>query len=84
MKKITRVAFDKYTARLAQLNDTTIVTSFFSVAPTVQQKLENKIQESSDFLKSVNIIGVTELEGQKVGIGISGPNCRVAPTPTRA
>lgn len=73
MKKDTRVAYDRYTARLAQLNDTTIVTSFFSVAPTVQQKLENKIQESSDFLKSINVIGVTELEGEKVGIGISGP-----------
>jgi len=73
MKKITRVAFDKYTARLAQLNDTSNVASTFGVAPTVQQKLETKIQESSEFLKSINVIGVSEQEGEKVGLGISGP-----------
>lgn len=73
MKKITRVAFDKYTARLAQLNDTGNVAKTFGVAPTVQQKLETKIQESSEFLKSINVIGVSEQEGEKVGLGVSGP-----------
>jgi P2 family phage major capsid protein len=73
MKKITRVAFDKYTARLAQLNDTSTVTSMFSVAPSIQQKLETKIQESSEFLSKINIYGVTEQEGEKIGLGISGP-----------
>ncbi|PFH10874.1 P2 family phage major capsid protein [Collimonas sp. PA-H2] len=73
MKKQTRLAFDKYTARLAQLNDTTSVAQVFGVDPSIQQKLETKMQESSDFLKSVNIIGVTELESEKLGLGISGP-----------
>ncbi|PFH11006.1 P2 family phage major capsid protein [Collimonas sp. PA-H2] len=73
MKKNTRVAFDKYTARLAQLNDTASVAQVFGVDPSIQQKLETKMQESSDFLKSVNIIGVTELESEKLGLGISGP-----------
>ncbi|WP_442783304.1 phage major capsid protein, P2 family [Collimonas fungivorans] len=73
MRKITRVAYDKYTARLAQLNDTASVSSAFSVAPSVQQKLETKIQESSEFLSKINIYGVTEQEGEKIGLGISGP-----------
>ncbi|MFW6032449.1 MAG: phage major capsid protein, P2 family [Phycisphaeraceae bacterium] len=45
----------------------------FNVEPSVQQTLESKIQESSDFLRSINIIGVDELKGQKVGLGVSGP-----------
>ncbi|MFJ2986613.1 phage major capsid protein, P2 family [Collimonas sp. NPDC087041] len=73
MKKLTRIAFDKYTARLAQLNDTSNVASTFGVAPSVQQKLESKIQESSEFLSKINIYGVTEQEGEKIGLGISGP-----------
>ena len=73
MKKFTRIAFDKYAARLAQLNDTGNVASMFSVAPSIQQKLETKIQESSEFLRKINIYGVTEQEGEKIGLGISGP-----------
>jgi len=73
MKKLTRIAFDKYTQRLAQLNDTSNVASTFGVAPSVQQKLESKIQESSEFLSKINIYGVTEQEGEKIGLGISGP-----------
>ena len=39
----------------------------------MQQKIENRIQESSEFLSKVNVIGVTEQEGEKLGLGISGP-----------
>lgn len=73
MKKNTRQVFDKYTARLAHLNDTGSVAQTFSVDPTIQQKLETKLQESSEFLGKINVIGVTEQEGEKLGLGISGP-----------
>jgi P2 family phage major capsid protein len=73
MQKHTRVAFDKYTARIGQLNDTASISHTFSVDPSVQQKIENKIQESSEFLTKINIIGVTDQEGEKLGLGISGP-----------
>jgi P2 family phage major capsid protein len=73
MKKHTRLAFDKYAQRLAQLNDTASVAQTFGVDPSIQQKLETKIQESSEFLGKINVIGVTELEGDKLGLGISGP-----------
>ncbi|QRX82317.1 phage major capsid protein, P2 family [Glaciimonas sp. PAMC28666] len=73
MKKETRIVFDKYAQRLAQLNDTGSVAQTFNVDPSIQQKLETKMQESSEFLGKINIIGVTELEGEKLGLGISGP-----------
>ena len=73
MNKITRQAFNGYTARFAQLNDAPSAHETFSVAPSVQQKIENRIQESSEFLSKVNVIGVTEQEGEKLGLGISGP-----------
>ena len=63
MRANTRIAFDGYTSRVAQLNATS----------SVQQKLEDKIQESSEFLSKINIIGVTEQEGEKLGLGVSGP-----------
>ena len=73
MKKQTRQVFSQYETRLGQLNDTDNVAKTFSVTPSVQQKLETKMQESSDFLSKVNIIGVTEQEGEKLGLGVSGP-----------
>ena len=73
MKKQTRQVFGRYETRLGQLNDTDNVAKTFSVTPSVQQKLETKMQESSEFLSKVNIIGVGEQEGEKLGLGVSGP-----------
>lgn len=73
MKKETRLAYNAYLTRLAQLNDAASVSSTFNVLPGVQQKLENKIQESSEFLSKINLIGVVEQEGDKLGLGISSP-----------
>ncbi len=73
MHNDTRLVFDKYTAQLAALNGVSSVARKFTVAPTVQQKLENIIQESSDFLKQINIIGVREQKGEKLGLGVTAP-----------
>ena len=73
MKKQTRQVFGQYETRLGQLNDTDNVAKTFSVTPSVQQKLENKMQESSEFLSKINIMGVGEQEGEKLGLGVSGP-----------
>jgi P2 family phage major capsid protein len=73
MKKETRQAYEQYAAQIAKLNDTADVSSKFAVEPTVQQRLETKMQESSEFLKRVNVLPVTELEGEKLGLSISGP-----------
>ena len=73
MRNNTRRLFDAYTAEVAKLNGVDRVDAKFSVEPTVQQRLEDKIQESSEFLQKINIHGVTEQEGEKVGLGVSGP-----------
>lgn len=73
MKNTTRMLFNAYAAQIAQLNGVDDVTKKFSVAPTVQQTLETKIQESSEFLGKINIVGVTEQQGQKLGLGVGGP-----------
>lgn len=73
MRKHTRLAYNQYAQRVAQLNDASNVVETFSVDPSIQQKLETRMQESSEFLGKINIIGVTEQEGEKLGLGISGP-----------
>ncbi len=73
MRNDTRVLFNQYLDRQAQLNGVGSATEKFTVEPSVQQTLETKIQESSEFLGKVNIIGVDELKGDKLGLGVTGP-----------
>lgn len=73
MKNTTRKLYSAYLAHLATLNGVESAAQQFAVAPSVQQKLESRIQESSDFLKSIGIYPVDELQGQKIGIGTDGP-----------
>ncbi len=73
MRNDTRKLFNAYLQQLARLNGVDDVTTKFAVEPTVAQKLESRIQESSDFLSKINVISVTEQSGEKVGLGVSGP-----------
>lgn len=74
MRNDTRVAFNAYMQALGELNGTTASAGTkFAVNPTIQQRLETRMQESSDFLNRINIIGVTEQSGEKLGLGIGGP-----------
>lgn len=73
MRNDTRLLFNGLMDQLAKLNNVPSAAEKYSVEPSVQQTLETKIQESSDFLKSINIIGVDELKGEKLGLGLSGP-----------
>lgn len=72
MHRDTRQAFNAYLAQVAKVNGVDSATEQFSVDPTVQQRLETKLQESSEFLGKVNIIGVREQQGEKIGLGIGG------------
>lgn len=72
MRNETRIALNKYTAAIAQLSGVESAAVKFNVAPTVQQKLENRIQLSSNFLERINIVPVTEQQGEKLGLGTSG------------
>ncbi|MFY2032109.1 phage major capsid protein, P2 family [Achromobacter xylosoxidans] len=73
MRNETRVLFNAYLHNLAELNGVDSVTQTFNVVPSVQQTMETKIQESSAFLAKINMIGVTEQQGDKLGLNLSGP-----------
>lgn len=70
MRNDTRKLFTGYATQVAKLNGVDSASATFSVDPTIQQRLETKIQESSEFLSKINVIGVDELESEKVGLGI--------------
>lgn len=75
MRNETRTLFHAYMARIAELNGVPVtdVSSKFTASPSTQQTLENKVQESSQFLQQINMYGVDEQEGEKIGMGVSGP-----------
>ena len=58
---------------IAETYGVALATKMFSVDPTVAQELNDAITAKSDFLSRINVIGVTEIKGQKVFIGVSGP-----------
>src|SRR5690606_9529997 len=70
MRNESRVLFNQLRRRIAELNGVESAAETFAVEPTVQQKLEKRIQESSDLLTRINVIGVDDIKGQKVGIGV--------------
>ncbi|MCG9124307.1 phage major capsid protein, P2 family [Laribacter hongkongensis] len=74
MRNETRQHYHAYLSQLAALNGVPLdaVTSKFTVTPSVQQRLETKVQESSAFLKSINISGVSDQEGEALGLGVGG------------
>ena len=71
----SRQSYNLYLARVAQLNGVNVsdTDKTFAVAPSVQQKLEDAVQESSAFLGQINMIAVDELQGEKLGLSLSGP-----------
>jgi P2 family phage major capsid protein len=82
MKTETRVLYNSYLSDLAKHNgiERADTASKFSVAPSVQQRLETRLQETSEFLRRINIIGVSEQQGEKIGLGITGPNASTTDT----
>lgn len=75
MRKVTREQYKKYVSQIANINgiDAIDVAAKFTVEPSVSQTLEEKIQESSGFLKTINIVPVDEQSGDKIGLGIDRP-----------
>lgn len=69
----TRKKFNAYLAQLAAVNGTEDTGKTFTVIPAVQQRLETALQESSSFLGRINMQGVDELQGDKLGLNLSGP-----------
>src|SRR5690606_20882284 len=44
----------------------------FTVEPTAQQRLETAVQEASAFLGQIDIIGVAEMSGDALLLGVNG------------
>lgn len=71
-----RRALQTYMQDLARLNGVTSVTEQFAVSPPVEATLEKKIQESSEFLSRINIVGVRDQVGRRIAINVNGPIAR--------
>lgn len=72
MKKNTRFAFNGYLKQLARLNHVEVeeLSAKFTVEPSVQQALEDQIQQSAAFLTLINVMPVDEQSGQLLGLGV--------------
>lgn len=73
MRNDTRKSYNALLSRVATLSGVPSASESFAVEPSVQQTLESKIQESSQFLSTINIVGVDGIKGEKLGLGLSGP-----------
>lgn len=76
-KQTTEQQVAAFRSRVMTLNGADPATDVkFNVVPAVEQKLEAAIVEKADFLKKINVVGVRDLEGEKVALGINGPIAR--------
>jgi len=71
MHKDTRLLFAAYVSQIALVNGLAAddIEKKFTVAPHPEQKLEEAIKESSEFLQAIAIVPVINQSGEKVGIG---------------
>ena len=70
MRNESRELYNQYMAQIAKLNGVKSVAHKFTATPSVQQTLETRMQESSVFLSEINVVGVPEMQGEKIGLGI--------------
>ncbi|WP_395598117.1 phage major capsid protein, P2 family [Pseudomonas sp. A1437] len=58
---------------IAETYGVDLARKMFNVEPSIAQELNEAITAKSDFLLRINVIGVSEIKGQKVFLGVSGP-----------
>jgi P2 family phage major capsid protein len=85
MRNETRQAFNAYLAQQAELNgadpESVRAGAKFAIAhesysadtPSVQQRLIDAAGESSEFLSRINVVGVSEMAGETLGLGVNTP-----------
>lgn len=71
MRNQTRALFSAYCSQIALVNNVPDATVMFNVDPVVEQRLEERIRESSEFLMQINVIPVTQQVGQTLGLGVT-------------
>ena len=74
MRPNTRFKFNAFLTQVAKLNgiDVNDIAKKFTVEPSVTQTLITTVQDTSDFLKRINMVPVDEQEGEKIGLGVTG------------
>ena len=72
MHEHTRMVFNQMLKSIAETYGVDDTSKLFAATPTVEQKLIDKIEESSDFLKKINVTPVRDLKGEKVIGGVPG------------
>ncbi|GGY03890.1 phage major capsid protein, P2 family [Paludibacterium paludis] len=72
MRNETRPYYEAFVAAIAKLNAVPSAEKSFTVSPSIQQKLETRIQQSSEFLSKINMVPVVDQEGEKLGLGVIG------------
>lgn len=71
MRTDTRRLFTAYVSQIALINSVDSATVKFAVDPVVEQRLEAKLAETSEFLQAINVIPVTQQKGDVLGLGTS-------------
>ncbi len=69
-----------YKADICRINGAKSTDQAFSVAPSVAQSIETRVQESSEFLSLINVVEVDEESGEKLMIGVNQPISYRVPT----
>lgn len=68
-------AFVSQVAKLNNLPDALVAVpgklDEFNVAPAIEQKLQAKLRELSDFMSRVNVVPVVNQQGSRVGVGVN-------------
>ena len=74
MRPNTRFKFNAFLTQVAKLSgiDVNDIAKKFTVEPSVTQTLITTVQDTSDFLKRINMVPVDEQEGEKIGLGVTG------------
>lgn len=80
MRNETRKLFNGFKHRIAQLNGIDDASESFAVNPEVNQTLEKRTQQSSEFLSKINFEFVDSQEGEKVGVGVTGTTASTTDT----
>lgn len=73
MQTDSRHAFNAYRETIARLNGVPSSSDKFTVLPSVEQTLEDRIQENADFLKRINVVSVDQQSGEILGLGTGSP-----------
>jgi P2 family phage major capsid protein len=76
----TRLLFNGFVGQLARINNLdpnyaamTGELKRFAVTPVIEQRLQAKLQITSDFMSRINVVPVIAQVGDRVGVGVSRP-----------